>query len=63
MTHFLLLLVVSVLAYVAWQASDPKERQGVRALITRHGGRLAAILVVLFALLGAAAKLPSSPIL
>ena len=63
MKHFLLLLVVSVLAYVAWQASDPKERQGLRALITRHGGRIAAILAVLAVLFWAAAQLPASPIL
>lgn len=63
MKHFLLLLLASIAVYGAWQMSDPAERRNLLGLITRHGGRIAAIVVLITLLLWAAAHLPASPLL
>ena len=63
MRHFLLLLIASIAMYGAWQMSDPAERHKLLGLITRHGGRIATIVILITLLLWAAAHLPASPLL
>ena len=63
MRHFLLLLIASIAAYGTWQMTDPTERGKLLALITRHGGRILAIVALIAMLLWAAAQLPASPLL
>jgi hypothetical protein len=61
--HFLLLLIASIAVYGAWQMSDPTERRKLLGPITRHGGRIAAIVILVALLLWAAAQFPASPII
>jgi hypothetical protein len=61
--HFLLLLIASIAVYGAWQMADPTERRKLVAPITRHGGRIAAIVFLIALLLWAAAQLPSTPLI
>lgn len=63
MKHFLLLLIASIALYGAWQMADPTERHKLLGPITRHAGRIAAIVILIALLLWAAAHLPSSPLL
>lgn len=63
MKHFLLLLIASIALYGAWQMADPTERQKLLGPITRHAGRISAIVILIALLLWAAAHLPSSPLL
>ena len=63
MKHFLLLLIASIALYGAWQMADPTERRRLLGSITRHGGRIAVIAILITLLLWAAAHLPASPLL
>lgn len=63
MKHFLLLLIVSIALYGAWQLADPAERSKLLGPVTRHAGRIAAIVILIVLLLWASAHFPSSPLL
>lgn len=63
MKHLLLVVVVLVVIYSLWSAADPTERRRGARLITRHGLRLGALLVVVLALLALAYYIPSTNIL
>lgn len=63
MKHFLLLLITSIALYGVWQMADQTERKKLLGPITRHAGRIAAIVILITLLLWAAAHLPSSPLL
>jgi len=63
MRHLLLLLVLAVVGYVAHQLMSPVERRHASRVVTRHGLRLAAIVLVILLLLAAAANLPSTSLL
>jgi len=62
MKHFFLLVVLAVLGYVSYQMASPIERRHASRLITRHGMRIAGILLVIFGLLAAAFYFPSTSI-
>jgi uncharacterized membrane protein YdjX (TVP38/TMEM64 family) len=62
MRHLLLLLVLAVVGYAAHQLMNPVERRHASRALTRHGLRLAAIVLVILLLLAAAVHLPSSNI-
>jgi uncharacterized membrane protein YdjX (TVP38/TMEM64 family) len=61
--HLLLLIVLLVLGYGAWQFFDHKERSQAARLVTRHGLRLGALVLVLLALVASAYYLPSTNLL
>lgn len=63
MRHLLLLIVLLAAGYGVWQFLDPKERGQAARLITRHGLRLGALVLVLLALVALAYYLPSTNIL
>ena len=60
MKHFFLIIVLALVGYVAYEMASPIERRHASRLITRHGLRIAAILLVIFGLLAAAFYLPTS---
>lgn len=60
MKHLFLVIVLAMLGYFVYQVSSPIERRHASRLITRHGLRILAILVVIFGLLAAAFYLPTS---
>lgn len=63
MRHFVVLLAVVAVAYLAWHLASPlSRRDGVRFL-ARHGLRLAVVAAVLLGLLALAYHLPSIPLL
>lgn len=63
MKHALLLIVLAVAGYFAYQLSDPKERKLGARMVTRHGTRLLLIVVVILLLLAAASQLPSTQLI
>lgn len=63
MKHLLVLLVLLLLGYCVWQASDRPERKSAMKAITYHGFRIGALVLVLLLLVAAAVYLPSSSIL
>lgn len=62
MKHLLVLLVLLVVGYGLWQITPAETRTKALTLITHHGMRLGALVVVLLALLAAAVYLPASNI-
>lgn len=62
MKHLLILLVLVVLGYAAWQVADKKARKVVTNELMYHGLRLGGLVLVLVLLLAAAIYLPSSVI-
>lgn len=62
MKHLLLLIVLVVIGYGLWAASDAKQRQSAKATITYHSLRLGALILLLLLLVAAAVNLPSSVI-
>lgn len=63
MKHLLLVIVLLVGYYAAWQITNPLERRRGLRLITRHGLRLGALLLIALALVALAYFLPSTNIL
>lgn len=63
MRHFLLLLVVVIVGYAAWNLADRAERTIALRGLTRHGIRLGAVILVLLALLLIATQLSSTSII
>lgn len=63
MRHVFLILCVAIAGYAAWQMADKPERKLARRLITRHGLRLLALLLIVFLLVAAAVNFPSTAIL
>ncbi|WP_421883170.1 hypothetical protein [Methylibium sp.] len=63
MKHLLLILIVAVVVYAAWNLASPIERRHGARLITRHALRLGAIVAVVLLLLAAAYYLPATGIL
>lgn len=59
MRHFILLLVLLMLAYGGWQLAGASRRERWRPLLAKHGSRLGLAVVLLLALLVAAYFLPS----
>lgn len=62
MRHFFLLIIVALAGYFAWQAADKRERKKAASIITKHGLRIAGILLVAFVLLAVAVNFPASAI-
>lgn len=63
MKHLLLILVLIIAAYSAWQFFNARQRQQVAGGLRRHGLRLALVLLVLVILLVVAYYQPSIPLL
>jgi hypothetical protein len=63
MKHLLLLVVLLVAGYGTWHIISPLERRHGLRLITRHGLRLGALVLLLLALVALAYHLPSTNIL
>jgi uncharacterized membrane protein YdjX (TVP38/TMEM64 family) len=61
--HLLLLIVLLAAGYGVWQLLDPQERNQAARLITRHGLRLGALVLVVLVLVALAYHLPSTNIL
>lgn len=60
MKHLLILLVIVVLGYAAWQLADKKARKVVTSELMYHSLRLGALVVLLLLLVAAAVNLPAS---
>lgn len=60
MKHLLLLIVIIVGGYVAWNIADQKVRDSTLTEITRHGLRLGALAILLLLLVAAAVYFPAS---
>lgn len=63
MRHLLALLVLIVAGCGVWALSDPRERTSALQLITHHGLRLGALVLIVLLLLAAAVYLPATPFL
>lgn len=63
MKHLLLLIALLAAGYGVWQFLDPAERAQAARLVTRHGLRLGALVLVLLALAALAYYLPSTNVL
>lgn len=63
MKHLLVILFLVVAGYASWVASDPDERQKAVRLVTHHGLRLGALILIALLLLASAVYLPASSIL
>lgn len=59
MRHFVLLLLLLLLAYGGWQLAGEPRRQRWRPLLAKHGARLGLAVALLLALLVAAYFVPS----
>jgi hypothetical protein len=63
MKHLLILIILAVVIYFAWNMADKKELAFARKFVTKHGVRLGAIIAILVALLAAAYYIPSTNLL
>jgi preprotein translocase subunit YajC len=63
MKHLLLILTFVVFGYFAYQASDRRQRKEATSLITKHGLRLGAVVLLILLLLWAATQLPSTSLI
>ncbi|WP_294636602.1 hypothetical protein [uncultured Aquabacterium sp.] len=63
MKHALLLIVIAIVGYCAFQFADRSERRKARQLITRHGLRLLSLLLIVFLLLAIAVQLPATSLI
>lgn len=63
MKHLILLFVISLCGYVAWQLADKRMRRKSVAFAGRHVTPIVVLVAILFALVLLAAQLPSASIL
>ena len=63
MKHALLLIVLVIAFYTAWQFADKKERTATSRFIARHVFRLGLLVLAVILLLLAATQLPSTSII
>jgi len=61
--HFILLLMLLLLAYGGWQLAGAQRRQRLCPLLAKHGARLGLAVALLLALLAAAYFVPSLQLL
>lgn len=59
MRHFVLLLLMGVLLYVAWQLTSPLKRPVAKRALARHGLRLLGFGLILLSLLLVAYFVPA----
>jgi hypothetical protein len=63
MKHLFILFIAALFGYFTWQLMDPVERANARGLLTKHGLRIGAILIVLAIAIYVATILPSTPLI